>query len=558
MKRLLTNIAFIFLFITSVFAQKNTVTVEGYVFAEDNSGYLKGATVTLLSSERALRGEVITDDLGKFEFAVKPNETYKLRIRKTGFNNEEMDFSTVGKSADGNVYLNVPLKRAPGYIFEATLADWRPENSTEPVDAIEGATIEVYNKTERRVVLNLQNHQYHTFSFRMEQGNAYVILIRKKEYFNKRIDANISIDGCILCIEGVGVTRPGIADNLTDNNMTGTLGANIALKKITMDESIKMDNIYYDLSKYDIREDAKYELDKLVSILNDNTHISIELSSHTDSRGDAAANLALSQKRAEAAAKYMISQGIAATRIEAKGYGETKLVNHCKDGVNCSENEHQENRRTEFKVTSITADETENLSLEAIMEKELFEEGIEELMFQEVVYVGGEAETVYESYEGKPQTIVPKDKPKSNNSLLGESEEEYVDYQPTKGKKSLKTEYSIKNDPFRNPEPKAEKITGAFEAETDNTVYRAKKVSQTYSGYKIELLVADEMLTADHSLFREMGGVEMDVKPDGKYAYLIGNFSTEKSAEHFLTNVIKGRFPAAKIQHYENGEQTEL
>jgi outer membrane protein OmpA-like peptidoglycan-associated protein len=554
MKRLLINITFIFLFINSVFAQKNTVTIEGYVFAEDNSGYLKGATITLLSSKKALRGEVITDDLGKFEFMVKSNETYKLRIRKTGFNNEEMDFSTVGKTADKNIYLNISLKRAPGYIFEATIADWRPENSMEPVDAIEGATIEVYNKTEHRVILDLQNHLHHTFSFRMEQGNSYVILIRKKEYFNKRIDANISIDGCILCIEGVGVTRPGIADNLTDNNMTGTLGANISLKKITMDESIKIDNIYYDLGKYEIRKDAKYELDKLISILNDNAHISIELSSHTDSRGDTDANLALSQKRAEAAAKYMISQGFAATRIEAKGYGERKLINNCKDGVNCSENDHQENRRTEFKVTSISTDETEMLSLERVMEKELFEEGIEELMFQKV-YVSGEGKshTVYESYEGQPQSIVPKTKPQSNNSLLPESEEEYVDYQVIKDKKSLKKEYTIKNDPFKNQTPKVER---AFESqEVDNTVYRTKKVSQTYSGYKIELLVVDEMLSVDHSLFREMGGVEMDVTPDKKYAYLIGNFSSEKSAKHFLNNVIKGRFPSATIQYYENGKQ---
>jgi outer membrane protein OmpA-like peptidoglycan-associated protein len=553
MKRLLTSFTFIFLFISGVFAQKNTVTVEGYVFAEDNSGYLKGATVTLLSAERTFKGEVITDDLGKFEFTVKSDETYKLRIRKTGFNNEEMDFSMVGKSADENVYLNIPLKRAPGYIFEATLSDWRPENSDEPVDAIEGATIEVYNKTERRVILNLQNHTYHTFSFRMEQGNSYVILVRKKEYFNKRIDANISIDGCILCIEGVGVTRPGIADNLTDNNMTGTLGANIALKKITMDESIKIDNIYYDLGKYNIREDAKYELDKLISILNDNAHISIELSSHTDSRGDADANLSLSQKRAEAAAQYMINEGIATSRITAKGYGELKLINNCKDGLNCSENDHQENLRTEFKVTSITTDETEMLSLERIMEKELFEEGVEELMFQEVYVIGGESEnqTVYESYEGKPQTIKPKNKPKANNNLLPETEEEYIDYQPAKGKKSLKTEYAIKNDPFKNPIPKANN-----KAETTmSDVYRAKKVSETYTGYKIKLLVVDEMLSANHSLFREMGGVEMDVTNDEKYAYLIGNFSNEKSAKHFLNTVIKGRFPEAMIQEYEDGQQ---
>ena len=141
MKQLLTTTIFIFLLISSIFAQKNTVTVEGYVFAEDNSGYLKGATVTLLSSERTLRGEVITDDLGKFEFTVNDNETYKLRVRKTGFTNTEVDFSSADKNEHNNLYLNVALKKAPGYIFEATIADWRPENSMDPVDAIEGATI---------------------------------------------------------------------------------------------------------------------------------------------------------------------------------------------------------------------------------------------------------------------------------------------------------------------------------------------------------------------------------------------------------------------------------
>jgi hypothetical protein len=187
------------------------------------------------------------------------------------------------------------------------------------------------------------------------------------------------------------------------------------------------------------------------------------------------------------------------------------------------------------------------------MEKELFEEGVEELMFQEVYVIGGESEnqTVYESYEGKPQIIKPKNKPKANNNLLPETEEEYIDYQPAKGKKSLKTEYAIKNDPFKNPIPKANN-----KAETTmSDVYRAKKVSETYTGYKIKLLVVDEMLSANHSLFREMGGVEMDVTNDEKYAYLIGNFSNEKSAKHFLNTVIKGRFPEAMIQEYEDGQQ---
>lgn len=549
MKRLLTTTLFIFIVALNLIAQKNSVAVEGYVYANDNSGYIKGATVTLLTADRNFRTEVITDALGKFEFSVNPDEEYKIRVRKTGFNNVEQDFSTI--ELKEYVYLEVAMQRAPGYIFEATIADWRPENSTAPVDAVEGATIEVYNKTKREVVLQLENHQYHTFHFRMEQGNAYVILIRKEGYFNKRINANISIDGCILCIEGVGVTRPGVADNLSDNNTTGTLGANISLKKITVDESVKIDNIYYDLGKYNIRQDAAYELDKLVSVLKDNPHISIELSSHTDSRGNNDSNLNLSQKRAEAAAQYMISQGIPKDRITAKGYGETKLVNNCKDGINCSENDHQENRRTEFKVTSVTADITSRKTLEEMMEEELFEEGVETLMFQEVVQV---------SEDGSVAKPINDDSKSSNrNSLLGE--EEYVNNNSKKKKKNsviksqgIVTQYKINDDPFATSESK--KSTKPVNiTKQPQKIHKTKKVAKNYTGYKIEILVTDEPLAENHPLFREMGGIEMDVTNRGKYAYLVGNFSSEKSANHFLQNVIKGRYPNATLQQYDNGNR---
>jgi peptidoglycan-associated lipoprotein len=87
--------------------------------------------------------------------------------------------------------------------------------------------------------------------------------------------------------------------------------------------------------------------------LNDNPGISIELSSHTDSRADDHYNDVLSQKRADAAVNYIISHGISSSRITAKGYGERQLVNRCANGVACSEEEHQQNRRTEFKVVKM-------------------------------------------------------------------------------------------------------------------------------------------------------------------------------------------------------------
>ncbi|RMG86037.1 MAG: flagellar motor protein MotB, partial [Bacteroidetes bacterium] len=115
---------------------------------------------------------------------------------------------------------------------------------------------------------------------------------------------------------------------------------------------IKLDKLYYDYDKYYIRPDAAVELDKVVDLLKKYPSMEIELSSHTDSRGSDAYNLRLSENRAKAAVDYIISKGIDPRRVVARGYGETKLVNHCKNGVKCSDEEHQENRRTEIKVTA--------------------------------------------------------------------------------------------------------------------------------------------------------------------------------------------------------------
>lgn len=114
--------------------------------------------------------------------------------------------------------------------------------------------------------------------------------------------------------------------------------------------SFVLENIYYDLDKYNIREDAKPILNQLVRTMRDNPSLKIELSSHTDSRATARYNMKLSQNRAQAAVDYIVSRGIARDRIVAKGYGESKLVNKCADGVQCSEAVHQANRRTEIKV----------------------------------------------------------------------------------------------------------------------------------------------------------------------------------------------------------------
>ncbi|WP_230679946.1 OmpA family protein [Pontibacter rufus] len=131
---------------------------------------------------------------------------------------------------------------------------------------------------------------------------------------------------------------------------TDSVKVEMVFNRDTPNKPIVVENIYYDVDKADISPAAARELDKLVQTLKDNPDIRIELSSHTDSRMSDRYNEMLSQLRAQSAVMYIISKGIDRDRLTAKGYGETKLLNRCKDGVNCSEEEHQENRRTEFKI----------------------------------------------------------------------------------------------------------------------------------------------------------------------------------------------------------------
>ncbi|KAF2326280.1 OmpA family protein [Flavobacterium ginsenosidimutans] len=114
-------------------------------------------------------------------------------------------------------------------------------------------------------------------------------------------------------------------------------------------EKVDVNPIYFDYDKYDITPKAVEELTKVVFIMQKFPNIRIKIESHTDSRGKDAYNLKLSDNRAKSTRDYILSQGIEASRIEsAIGYGETRLINKCKNGVKCTEEEHLLNRRSDF------------------------------------------------------------------------------------------------------------------------------------------------------------------------------------------------------------------
>ena len=167
------------------------------------------------------------------------------------------------------------------------------------------------------------------FIFHALQNAAYSIYAKKNNYFSQ---------------------TETIATKNFDRNKTLFIKLEVCMEKTDCGKDIVLKNIYYDLDKYFIREDAKPELNKLVQFMKDNPGVKIELSSHTDSRASDSYNMTLSQNRANAAVDYLVSQGIAKARLIPVGYGERRLLNRCKDGADCSEAEHQLNRRTEMKV----------------------------------------------------------------------------------------------------------------------------------------------------------------------------------------------------------------
>ena len=181
------------------------------------------------------------------------------------------------------------------------------------------------------------------FNFPLSSNARYKVMAEEDGYFT--LSYNISTRGrtnskvfhVVFEMEKIVLNKAIVIENSGD-------------ELILDNDNTRIKNIYYDFDKWDLRNDAILELDRLVWLFNDNPNLIIEISAHTDSRGSDEYNMKLSQKRASAVVDYLIDRGVNPKMLIAKGYGETQLVNKCSNGVICSEKEHQENRRSEFKV----------------------------------------------------------------------------------------------------------------------------------------------------------------------------------------------------------------
>lgn len=261
------------------------------------------------------------DDFGIF-FTEYPKAGFISSNRAGGKGDDDIYFfeDKTPKPKIVNVLLNVYTKEVKSDGKEVVLPQTR---------------VVLYGGDKRQLGGDLSNAQGRV-RFSLSPESEYSIIASRSGYFSKSFP---------YTTKGKTPDPATLIQEVTNI----TLDTTIVLDQLILEKSIVLDNIYYDLNKSSIRADATPELDKLVKILKDNPSIRIELSSHTDARSSDEYNLNLSQQRAQAAVDYLVSQGIAADRLVAKGYGETKLLVPNAQ----TEEEHQINRRTEFKVIEV-------------------------------------------------------------------------------------------------------------------------------------------------------------------------------------------------------------
>lgn len=215
-----------------------------------------------------------------------------------------------------------------------TISGFVKDKTTKaPLDSV---TVFVLNTTTNEVLVLKTNPEGY-FETPITKGDLYITKAMKPDFFDDCLNFRIAP---------------------ADESVKHQTPRDLLLDKYALNQVFVIENIYYDLDKWFIREDAKPPLDNLVRILKQYP-INVELGSHTDSRASFEYNNELSQKRAEAAVRYLTFSGINSMRLTAKGYGETKLVNKCADGITCTEAEHQANRRTEFKITAINSNKSD-------------------------------------------------------------------------------------------------------------------------------------------------------------------------------------------------------
>lgn len=294
--------------------------MEGFVYDKETEQPLTSTKVYLIQGDDTLNQKNVQNEDGEFLFDIEKDQNYRVTANKKYYEPKTKEVSN--KNSKPNVLtVNMPLEK----LGDINLSGKVVNNKTR--DPISMAKVMLFNRTKNDSA-TLFTGVNGNFNFPLLTNQEYNLQARKRGFFMS---------------EPIQISTNNIDDETT-------IDTTIELDKLIEDAIVELENIYFDLDKWNIRPEAETVLNKLVNLMKKYPEMTVEMRSHTDSRGSKAYNKNLSRKRAKSTAKYVMSSGITEDRIKWKGFGEEQLVNECSDGVECSEAKHQQNRRTEFRV----------------------------------------------------------------------------------------------------------------------------------------------------------------------------------------------------------------
>ncbi|MCU0341197.1 MAG: OmpA family protein [Spirosomaceae bacterium] len=318
---------------------------------DNETGQSIDSTTILVRSKMAgdtTKTALQADENGWAKLCLAANNDFIFTVSKQGFLENTIGLSTRNLSEDKPTRLEMALMKP--IIQELVLPDSLLAASEKPKKdtvvtlrkshvrgvvrtetdrtPIEGVLVKLRNECTKKIYTATTDAEGR-YDFEIEEGCDYTLIYAKASYGTNTVKIK----------KLPKKTPPKLVSN------------EVALLK--KGDVVTLDNIYHDQGEKSLRPDAKRELDNLVMTMRKYPSLRVEIFSHTDSRGEAAANKVVSQKRAQSVVDYLASKGVARTRMKATGMGESTPVNGCVDGVICTEAEYQRNRRTEFKVLEI-------------------------------------------------------------------------------------------------------------------------------------------------------------------------------------------------------------
>jgi outer membrane protein OmpA-like peptidoglycan-associated protein len=255
-----------------------------------------------------------TKEDGKSKYYLRAKNDYKVTISRDGYDVVTTDVSTQnvrpGKSIDKKIILSKYK-----FIVDGSVTT-RSTNVGVP-----GATVYFKNKTTGEIITVVAN-EAGIFDYKISPESDYIIYAEKG----------------------------GMRTNEVIISTMGKKASENFKVDLAFDKELMLAVVYYDFDKTEVRKDDfnKKELDELVALMKAEPTMKVVAKSFADSRGESKYNDKLASKRSNATVAYLVKKGIKKNRIIAQSFGETNLTNRCADGVECSEEEHQANRRTEF------------------------------------------------------------------------------------------------------------------------------------------------------------------------------------------------------------------